>query len=80
MSGGRGQNICNINPSPPSPFPKFHEPPLQLLQYCTINNLVVRHLNLYVGNERIHCFLVVRPVAMNPNAVVMVVMGNRDPK
>ena len=30
-----------------------------------LNNLVVRHLNLYVGKERIHCFPVVRPVAIN---------------
>ena len=29
-----------------------------------IINLVVRRLNAYVGKERIHCFLVVRPVAM----------------
>ena len=29
-----------------------------------INNLVVRRLNAYVGKERIHCFSVVRPVAM----------------
>ena len=29
-----------------------------------IINLVVRRLNAYVGKERIHCFSVVRPVAM----------------
>ena len=29
-----------------------------------INKLVVCHLNLYVGKERIHCFLVARPVTM----------------
>ena len=29
-----------------------------------IINLVVRRLNTYVGKERIHCFSVVRPVAM----------------
>ena len=29
-----------------------------------IINLVVRRLNAYVGKERIHCFPVVRPVAM----------------
>ena len=45
-----------------------------------IVNLVVRHLNLYVGKERIHCFSVVRPVARHLNAVIIVVRGNRDPK
>ena len=29
-----------------------------------IINLVLRRLNAYVGKERIHCFFVVRPVAM----------------
>ena len=29
-----------------------------------IINLVVRRLKTYVGKERIHCFSVVRPVAM----------------
>ena len=32
--------------------------------YIYIINLVVRRLNAYVGKERIHCFSVVRPVAM----------------
>ena len=30
----------------------------------SIIDLVVRRLNAYVGKERIHCFSVVRPVAM----------------
>ena len=41
---------------------------------------MVRRLNAYVGKERIHCFSVVRPVAMTKNAVVTVVRGNRDEK
>ena len=32
--------------------------------YIYIINLVVRRLNAYVDKERIHCFSVVRPVAM----------------
>ena len=41
-------------------------------------NLVVRHLNRYVGKERTHCFLVAQTVAMPVNAVAMVVRGNWD--
>ena len=48
---------------------------------CMINiiNLELRHLNLYVGKERIHCFLVARPVAMFVNAVA-IIRGNRGRK
>ena len=35
-----------------------------LFGHMNIINLVVRRLNAYVGKERIHCFSVVRPVAM----------------
>ena len=43
-------------------FSNYHRVTLPLAR---INDLMVRHLNLYVGKERIHCFPVVRPVAMN---------------
>ena len=35
-----------------------------LVNLYIIIKLVVRRLNAYVGKERIHCFSVVRPVAM----------------
>ena len=49
-----------------------------LLTVVTITNLVVCHLNLYVGKERILCFLVAPRLPGWVNAVAMVVRGNRD--
>ena len=43
---------------------KKAERPWHIALIYIINNLVVRNLNAYVGKERIHCFSVVRPVAM----------------
>ena len=37
---------------------------MQIQELSRIIDLVVRRLNAYVGKERIHCFSVVRPVAM----------------
>ena len=38
--------------------------------------LVVRHLNVYVGKERLLCIKVARLVVTLRNTVAMVVMGN----
>ena len=69
---GGDENELIIFPSVPNIMFYIMRRQSVVLSYYIIN-LVVRRLNAYVGKERIHCFLVVRPV-------VTVVRGNRDPK